>query len=101
MITVELTAGAHAVLPVPAGRNVFFYVVRGEVRVDAEDVAAMHLVELHDGEDVEVSAVTDALLLFGHATPYNEPVVAYGPFVMNTQQEIVQAVRDYQAGMFG
>jgi quercetin 2,3-dioxygenase len=98
MTTVELTAGTHAVLPAPAGRNVFFYVVRGEVRAGGEDVSAMHLVEFHDGEDVEVSATSDALLLFGHATPYNEPVVAYGPFVMNTWQEIEQAVGDYQAG---
>jgi redox-sensitive bicupin YhaK (pirin superfamily) len=45
--------------------------------------------------------VKKSLVLFGHAKPFNEPVVAHGPFVMNTREEIVQAVRDYQAGLFG
>jgi len=40
------------------------------------------------------------VILFGHAEPYNEPVVAHGPFVMNTREEIVEAFRDYQAGRF-
>jgi hypothetical protein len=40
------------------------------------------------------------LLLFGHAAPIGEPIVAHGPFVMNTREEIAQAIRDYQAGRF-
>lgn len=46
-------------------------------------------------------AATDALLLFAHAEPIGEPVVAHGPFVMNTREEIAQAIDDYQAGRFG
>ena len=41
------------------------------------------------------------MLLFGHAEPIGEPVVAHGPFVMNTREEIIQAIRDYQAGKLG
>jgi redox-sensitive bicupin YhaK (pirin superfamily) len=41
------------------------------------------------------------LLLFGHAAPNNEPIVAHGPFVMNTQEEIRQAFVEYQQGKFG
>jgi quercetin 2,3-dioxygenase len=101
MATVELAAGARASLPAPRGRSVFLYVVRGEVRVSGTTAPAMHLVELHDdGDSVELEASAPSLLLFGHATPYNEPVVAHGPFVMNTREEIVQAVRDYHAGLF-
>jgi redox-sensitive bicupin YhaK (pirin superfamily) len=101
MSTIELAEGGRATLPAPQGRNVFLYVVRGQVRVRGTAVPAMHLVELNDdGEAVELEALAPSLLLFGHAAPYNEPVVAHGPFVMNTQEEIVQAVRDYHAGLF-
>jgi len=63
---------------------------------------AFHLVDWNDdGDEIEVEAVEDSLILFGHAKPYGEPVVAHGPFVMNTREEIVQAIRDYQAGKFG
>ena len=101
MMTLELTAGGHVELPVPHGRNVFLYVVRGDVRVSEEKVRPMHLVDLNDdGDGVVIEAITDALVLFGHAQPYGEPVVAHGPFVMNTREQIVQAFRDYQAGLF-
>jgi quercetin 2,3-dioxygenase len=63
---------------------------------------AFHLVDWNDdGDEIEIEAVTDAFILFGHAVPFGEPVVAHGPFVMNTREEIVQAIRDYQAGKFG
>jgi redox-sensitive bicupin YhaK (pirin superfamily) len=101
MMTLELRPGGRITLPVAPGRNVFLYVVRGEVSVSGEAVRPMHLVELNDdGDAVVIEAATDALLLFGHAEPYGEPVVAHGPFVMNTREEILQAVRDYQAGRF-
>ena len=80
----------------------FLYVVRGEIRVAGTTAPAMHLVELDDdGDVVTLEAVQPSLVLFGHGEPYGEPVVAHGPFVMNTREEIVQAIRDYQAGLFG
>jgi redox-sensitive bicupin YhaK (pirin superfamily) len=98
MMTVALTAGSHIVLPAPRGRNVFFYIVRGKLTIGE----AFHLVDWNDdGDEIEIEAVTDAFILFGHAKPYGEPVVAHGPFVMNTREEIVQAIRDYQMGTFG
>jgi redox-sensitive bicupin YhaK (pirin superfamily) len=98
---VELAAGGQAVFPDVAGRNVFLYVVRGTVRIAGEDAAHYHLIELtDDGDTVEVTAESDAVLLVGHAVPLGEPVVSYGPFVMNTQQEIMQALNDYRAGKF-
>ncbi|MEA2325385.1 MAG: quercetin 2,3-dioxygenase [Thermoanaerobaculia bacterium] len=98
MMTVALTAGSRIVLPAPRGRNVFFYIVRGTLTIGD----AFHLVDWNDdGDEIEVEAVTDALIVFGHAKPYGEPVVAHGPFVMNTREEIVQAIRDYQMGKFG
>ena len=101
MMTVALSAGGKVTLPAPREHTVFLYLVRGEVRVGGIDVPAMNLVEVNDdGDAIELEAVSNALVLFGHAAPYHEPVVAHGPFVMNTHEEIVQAIRDYQAGLF-
>ena len=102
MATVTLAPGARLEVPVAAGRSVFLYVVRGEIAVGGTVAPAFHLVELNgDGDTVALQAMREAVLLFGHAPPLAEPVVSHGPFVMNTRAEIVQAVRDYQAGMFG
>lgn len=102
MSTVELRAGGRIALPAPAGRSVFLYVVRGEVRIAGAKAGGFRLVELNDdGDTVEIEAATDAAILFGHADPIGEPVVAHGPFVMNTRAEIQRAIRDYQAGKFG
>jgi redox-sensitive bicupin YhaK (pirin superfamily) len=102
MSTVELQAGGRVTLPAPARRAVFLYVVRGELRVGGTAVDGFRLVELNDdGDAVGIEATSDAVVLFGHADPIGEPVVAHGPFVMTTREEIVQAIRDYQAGKFG
>jgi redox-sensitive bicupin YhaK (pirin superfamily) len=101
MSTVELKAGARVEFAGVAKRNVFLYVVRGAIKVAGEPAPHWHLLELHDeGDSVEIEAATDAVLLFGHAEPLGAPVVSYGPFVMNTRDEIMQAINDYQAGKF-
>ncbi len=104
MSTVEFKAGARLRVRDLARRNVFLYVVRGALQVGvAEDrVSAFHLVELgSEGDEVEMMAIEDAVILFGHAEPIGAPVVSHGPFVMNSRAEIEQAIRDYQAGKFG
>ncbi len=101
MATVRLAAGAAVDLPAPRGRSVLFYVVSGRVRIEDEPVERWTLVTLNDdGDAVQVVAEADAVLLYGHADPIAEPMVAHGPFVMNTREEIAQAIRDYQAGAF-
>jgi hypothetical protein len=101
MSTVELAAGGSVGFDALGDRNVFLYVGRGAVDVGGEQAGAYTLVELdREGDRVDIAAVEDSVLLFGHAEPLGEPVVAHGPFVMNTREEIVQAIRDYQAGRF-
>ncbi|MBF9236206.1 pirin family protein [Hymenobacter sp. BT683] len=98
----EFPAGAAITLPIAAARSIFFYVVRGSLRVNGADTQALQLVEFnHDGDELTIEANTDAVLLLGHALPFHEPIVSYGPFVMNTEAEIQQAYRDYQRGAFG
>lgn len=102
MSTIGLAEGGRLRVGGLAGRNVFLYVVRGVIEVGADKVTACHLVELNEeGDELEIAAESGALILFGHAEPINAPVVAHGPFVMNTHEEIVQAIQDYQAGKFG
>lgn len=96
---VHLDGGATEV-DIPEGHNAFAYVLLGEATVDGETVPAEHIIRLDGGTiAVEAGADTDVLVLSG--PPLGEPVSRYGPFVMNTREEIYQAVRDFQAGRFG
>ena len=98
MMTIDFAPRGRAILDAPRDRTVFLYVIRGETSVGS----AFHLVEMNDdGDQVEIEAKSDALVLFGHGQPIGEPVFSYGPFVMNTREEVVQAIRDYEAGEFG
>jgi quercetin 2,3-dioxygenase len=100
--TIAMEKGGKFTKNVPEGENVFFYIVRGEVKILGEKVPFRNLVEFtNSGGDLSVEASEDALVIFGHAKPFNEPLVAQGPFVMNTQQEIMEAYQDYQMGKFG
>ncbi len=102
MSTVELKAGAKTALQVAKGRNVFLYVVSGRVDISGTQIDKWNLVELsNDDDSFVVGAADDALLLFGHAVPTDAPLVAHGPFVMNTVEEIRQAYADYHDGKFG
>ena len=98
----DVAEGATATLSIAASRNIFFYVVRGSVRVNGTEVFVRELAEFnHNGDELAVEGLTDSVLLLGHAVPFGEPVVSAGPFVMNTEAEIEQAYADYQRGKFG
>jgi redox-sensitive bicupin YhaK (pirin superfamily) len=99
---VDFSEGATITLPIAASRSIFFYVVRGSVRVNGTEAFARELVEFsRDGDELAIEALTDSVILLGHAEPFGEPVVSAGPFVMNTEGEIRQAYADYQQGKFG
>ena len=102
MSTVEMQAGGRLYLDNLLDRSVFLYVVRGVISIAPDTVSPFHLAEFDTvGDELEIIAEKDCLLLLGHAEPIREPVVAHGPFVMNTREEINQAILDYQAGRFG
>lgn len=102
MSTIDMPAGAGVRLQDLLARAVFLYVVRGAISIAGQRAGAYTLVELNDeGDSVDILAQEDSLVVFGHAEPIGEPVVSHGPFVMNTRQEINEAIADYQAGRFG
>jgi len=102
LFLLEIQATGIAETIIPAEQNVFFYVVKGSVIVNGTTVPQFHLVEFeNDDQELVIEATIDSTILLGHALPFNEPVVAQGPFVMNTQEEIREAYNDYNAGKFG
>ena len=103
-------AGAVFAQPLPAAHNAFLYVYRGTVQVvDGDDKATpvpLHRMAILDntGDGVRLQAdagdsPTRALLIAGK--PLNEPIAQYGPFVMNTREELMTAVEDFQNGRLG
>jgi quercetin 2,3-dioxygenase len=103
-LDIELAPGAALTVPLARGRNALLYVYDGEVQVgDTEGGLLAHGAAgvLSDGEDVRVQAgASPARLLLLAARPIGEPVVQYGPFVMNTSAQIEQAIKDFQTGRF-
>ncbi len=100
-VDVHLPAGAVFETPVTAGHNAFLYLYEGDATVGDDGQALKRRTAglLSDGDSVTVRAADrEARFLLLAGKPLNEPVVQYGPFVMNTREEIEQAVRDYQAG---
>jgi hypothetical protein len=98
MSTIDLMLGGHVGFGGLKSRDVFLYVVRGDLMVNGVNVLPHDLVQLGTGDQVEMEALTSAQVLFGHADPINETVVSHGPFVMNSASEIQQAYADYRAG---
>ena len=100
---VRLGAGKTVSLPQPEGWTTLVVVLAGTVQLNGETVLrpAQMATLSTEGTDVVIEANGDAKLLLLAGEPIDEPVVGYGPFVMNSQQEIVQAIADFNGGRFG
>lgn len=100
---VRVAQQRQATLSVPSGYTAALFVIDGHVTVNEGPVAgpAELIVCERDGSQVTIRAQADSRLLVMAGQPIDEPIARYGPFVMNTQAELVQAVRDYQAGRMG
>ena len=102
--TVKMEAGTNWILPktsMEANRSVFFY--KGEnMEIEDQIIPSNHLIELAAGEDIAIkNGKKDAFFLILEGRPIGEPVVQHGPFVMNTPEEIREAMKDYGKTQFG
>jgi quercetin 2,3-dioxygenase len=103
LLDVALPAGGRLALPLPTGHSVFLYAFEGVALVGAAATPLPRgsVAVLGEGEGVLIAAPEGAArLLLAAGRPLNEPVARYGPFVMNTEQQLVEAMRDYQLGRF-
>jgi redox-sensitive bicupin YhaK (pirin superfamily) len=102
MLDVRLVEKGRADIDVPARHNAALLVMKGEIAVSSETASENEFVVFANaGERIAVEAKSEAHLLLLAGEPIEEPVVSYGPFVMNTEGEIRQAMLDFQAGKFG
>jgi len=103
-LDLRLDAGAAVEVALPQGHNAFAYVYAGQAQIGegpSSELLRGDLGVLGNGDKVRIAAAHSAARLIVVAgRPFNEPVAKYGPFVMNTQQQIVQAVEDFRAGRF-
>ncbi len=99
----QMKAGKQIALALPEGHNIAIFVLQGRASVNGSQTAgeAELIVCKHEGSQVTVEAQENSRLLVMAGKPIDEPIARYGPFVMNTKAELVQAVNDYQAGKMG
>ncbi len=100
---IKLKAGAKLSIPTDPEHNAFIYVINGKIETAGRKQIDTNEVVLYDrGESVvNVFSAEDAEILMLGGKPHNEPVYAYGPFVMTNQEEINRCIRDYRAGKMG
>ncbi|WP_370299107.1 pirin family protein [Pontibacterium sp.] len=98
-LDLRLQPGESFTYPVPETHNLFIYPYEGALQVDNRRIQTDHAVVLADGDEVSVQASdSGAAFLLLAGKPIGEPIAQYGPFVMNTPEEIDQALKDYQDG---
>ncbi len=103
VLDVRLLAGESLDLTLRDGDNTAVYALKGKVRVNDSDTVSEAEIARFDqtGNAVRLEALEDSTLLVLSGTPINEPIASYGPFVMNTSEEIRQAIQDYHTGKMG
>ncbi|GHN01489.1 quercetin 2,3-dioxygenase [Cytophagales bacterium WSM2-2] len=103
LLNAKLKKGGEAEFSFPASYNTALVIIDGSVKVnDSESAPANHFVLFkNEGEQFKLTATEDATVLVLSGEPIKEPIAAYGPFVMNTQAELVQAFGDFENGKFG
>jgi len=98
-VDLTLPAGASHRLNVPVGHSAFVYAYEGSPTIGAQPLQHQAAGILSDGDYIDISAGAEALrMILIAGKPLNEPVVQYGPFVMNSREEIEQALEDYRTG---
>jgi redox-sensitive bicupin YhaK (pirin superfamily) len=102
MTSIRLKGDGILNLEINKEDEILFYLVYGELLVNGEEIEKHQLVQFeNDDTKIAVKANKDSYLILGYGKPFNEPMVAQGPFVMNTQQEIIDSYADFRSGKMG
>jgi quercetin 2,3-dioxygenase len=101
--TISLKAGAELELESPIDHNAFLYLLDGEIQVEGYGPVTFHhaVVFEQDGDAIRISAKQDTRMLLMSGKPLHEPLATHGPFVMNNETQLLEAMRDYQMGKMG
>lgn len=100
---IDAEKGGEIILPLPEHFNAFLYQLDGKVVINGEkETAGKNLIWFNnDGKEISIKATEDSRLILLAGEPIKESIATYGPFVMNNQREIIQALNDYQSGKMG
>ncbi|MFV0158646.1 pirin family protein [Empedobacter falsenii] len=103
MLNAKLNEGGKANFNFPSHYNTILLVIEGEVKVNNQEIVPTDhlLLFTNEGEDFTIEATESSVVLILSGEPLNEPIASYGPFVMNTQEQIREAFDDYNHGKFG
>ncbi len=102
VMNLRLNKSGKADLRFPAGYNTGLLIVEGTVTVNGSEAPTDHFILFkNDGEEINLEAKDDAVILALSGEPINEPIAQYGPFLMNKWEELEQAINDVSAGKFG
>lgn len=103
MYNIKLKKGREVSLNLPAGFNTGLLMLEGNLKINGETGLPIDNFALfkNEGEQISLLANEDSVALLLSGEPINEPIVSYGPFLMNTQEEIIQAINDVNNGKFG
>jgi redox-sensitive bicupin YhaK (pirin superfamily) len=98
----RLNAHRSLSLDVPDGHTAALFVLKGSIRIGTQPVGAAELAVMErDGTVLALETLADSVVLLLGGEPLHEPIVGHGPFVMNTREEIAQAMKDFGSGKFG
>lgn len=101
-LTLEMQEEGEIKFEISESRNILLYQLHGKTKVNGQGIGDKQLVEFEkEGTEIEIKADKESVILFLAGDPIDEPMVQHGPFVMNTQTEILEAMSDYQMGKMG
>ncbi len=102
LFDIKLNKGGELSMSISADHNTALLLINGSIQVNGEKTTEHSFVLFkNEGEDIQIKATENAVVLLLSGQPINEPIASYGPFVMNTQTEIYEAMEEFQSGKFG
>lgn len=102
LASLRLNSGSNFTFNLPKNFNSSILVLEGSVEINHENISENQIVLFkNDGDAIQIRSENEAIILVLSGEPLNEPIVSYGPFLMNTKQQIIEAIEDFNAGKFG